>query len=136
MKDQTVENIVQNEPPPYESLLNNTNASGKILSPPQWESINNNESTQSIIDARVTPILPINQIESYRVWSIVNILLCCSCLGCIACSFSMDTENFKKNGDIQGALNASKDARRMNIIATIVGTLIIITYVVYQMRNF
>ncbi|CAF4084108.1 unnamed protein product [Adineta steineri] len=72
-----------------------------------------------------------DEIESYMCWPIFSILFCGVGLGCIACCFSLKVGHLFKQGDTQGALRASKDARTMNILATLFGIIIIIIYILY-----
>ncbi|CAF0934792.1 unnamed protein product [Adineta steineri] len=72
-----------------------------------------------------------DKIESYMCWSIFSILFCGVGLGCIACCFSFKVGHLFEQGDIQGALRASKDARTMNILATLFGIIILIMCILY-----
>ncbi|CAF0935902.1 unnamed protein product [Adineta steineri] len=72
-----------------------------------------------------------DEIESYMCWSIFSILFCGVGLGCIACCFSLKVGHLFEQGDTQGALRASKDARTMNILATLFGIIIIIICILY-----
>ncbi|CAF0987689.1 unnamed protein product [Adineta steineri] len=72
-----------------------------------------------------------DEIESYMCWSILSILFCGVGLGCIACCFSWKAGRLLEQGDTQGALRASKDARTMNILATLFGIIIIIIGILY-----
>jgi len=79
----------------------------------------------------VSSAAELNSIENYQVWSILNILCCCWILGCVACYFSLETNNHKVRGDVQGALNASRNARTINIISTVLGIILNINLILY-----
>jgi hypothetical protein len=81
--------------------------------------------TSVLIDPQPIIIQSRDQIKSYTYWSILNIFCCCLCLGCLACYYSNQTKDLKRMDDIQGAFNASKKARIINIIATIIGIIFI-----------
>ncbi|CAF0934775.1 unnamed protein product [Adineta steineri] len=102
--------------PPYDTLVRNAHDLNQEPSQRQLVSRNNN----------------LDEIETYMCWSIFNTLCCCICLGYIACCFSGTVEDLLEEGNIQGALRASKVARKMNILATFVGIFIIIVYIFYQ----
>jgi hypothetical protein len=120
-KNHTTENVVCKQPSHNGSSLNNTHTPDKIQCQPQYGSKYNMDLTSPFIGSRAQ-----DEIESYKIWSILNILFCCSCLGCIACYYSNETEDLKKKRNIQGALYASEKARNINVIATVTGTIIII----------
>jgi hypothetical protein len=127
------ENVVSEEPPSYESIypesINYPNTSSAIHQS-QSELRYNINSTSVFIDPQLTITQSTNKIKSYLIWSIFNICCCwcCVCLGCVACYYSSKTNDLKIGGDIQGALNASKKARIINIIATVIGIIIIFFY--------
>ncbi|CAF1500047.1 unnamed protein product [Rotaria sordida] len=121
-EEQTTKNDVCTEPPPpYESCVNNANTSLEVHYQSRLGSRNNDECTQAFVEARSPPTQSIDQIETYIVWSIFNILCCCLCFGCLACCYGNKTQQLKERNDVQGALKASKQARTWNTIATIFG---------------
>jgi hypothetical protein len=143
-KEQHTEDIVHREPPRY-GFLNP--AALKVPSngdptpvhyQPQLGVVNNFGNTPYPYRYNGPPLMnpPVGEIESYKVWSILNIFFCCFILGFIACSYSTQTEELSQRGDVQGALNASKNARTMNIIATVVGMMVITFVVIYQVGVF
>ncbi|UJR24144.1 hypothetical protein I4U23_027110 [Adineta vaga] len=127
------EEIIHQEPPRYGFLnplaLNQTNNFGpRALPQMQWNSTNNMRT----IYGKPSGINgDVNQVESYLAWSVINILCCCLCLGFVACYFSSEVDAAKKRGDLQGALNASRSARNMNIITTVVGVIVLTIYGLY-----
>jgi hypothetical protein len=86
---------------------------------------------QPFVGVQPTPGQPIYNIKSHIFWSIFNIVFCCLCFGCVACWFGKKTNDLKKQGDIQGALKASKKARLWNNIATIVGCFLIMFQILF-----
>jgi hypothetical protein len=136
-EDQITKAVVYQEPPSYESSLNNTNTSNTIQYQSQIGSRNNAASTQPFINPQFSQTSSIDNIKTYKTWSILNILFCCWFVGCIACWYSTETEKLKKHRDIRSALEASKQARNFNIIGTTLGLIIILLYVIYSifLRN-
>jgi hypothetical protein len=132
-KDQPMENVVHTPPPPNESQLNNTNISAAVQHQPQ--SRNNGNSARSFVDKTKTQSLSGDQIETYQGWSILNTLCCCLCLGLAALHFSYNAKSLKQQGDIQGASNASKNALRINIVATIIGIFLIIITIMHHLNS-
>jgi len=125
--DKITENINHKNEPHDSISLNNTNTAGSVSYQPKFGLKNNHVSPQqSVINVPLPKTISVDQIKTYTEWSIVNIFFCCLCLGCIACFYSSETEDFKLSGNIQRALNASKKARIFNIIATVLGIIIII----------
>ncbi len=118
-----VEIVIPQEPPSYETLnLNNIN-----LIPTQ------HEPSQKQLENRAcltTTNVNLDYIDNYKCWSIFNILCCWCVIGCVACYFTGQTDKFKERGDRQGALNASRYARNFNRIATIVGIIGLIIYII------
>jgi hypothetical protein len=76
-----------------------------------------------------------NEIRSYEIWSILNTLFCCLILGLVAYHYSNETKELQLRNDIQGAMNASRNARTLNIIATIVGTIFISAFIYINLRS-
>jgi len=139
-KDETTENIVHKEPPRYGFLnplaLNQTNNIGPRQIPyqpqPQWTPMGNVRNPSNIYVSPLSMNPSLTEIDTYKVWSILNILCCCLCLGFVACYYSSETEEAKQRGDIQRALNASKNAQIFNIIATIVGIILITIIILFR----
>ncbi|CAF1039551.1 unnamed protein product [Adineta steineri] len=67
-------------------------------------------------------------IPDYKSWSIFNILCCCFILGIFACIKSGKVRNNKMCGNLQGALQASRSAKILNIFSTLIGLIIIVTF--------
>lgn len=138
----TRENIVQNEPPSYESLnpslLNNLNKIGpnQFQYQPQYGAPKNVVSTPILYSIPIMVNPALNQVENYKVWSILNIFFCCWILGCVACFYSVETDNARMRGDIQGAFNASRNARTINIISTVLGGILNVIFVLYYTGMF
>lgn len=121
-----VADVIQQEPPPYESI-NSTNIN---VVPTQSAAFRRQpEDMQNLM----INDLNLSYIDDHLGWSICNILCCFFFLGCVACYFSCETRKSQKQGDLQGALNASRYARNFNCIATILG---IISLIVFGTRNF
>lgn len=118
-KGQTTQTIVHKEPPSYGflyslSLQNEAHSRGiPIMS----------------IDPSSRSNFQMNEIRSYTIWSILNMLFCCFILGLVACHYSNETKELQLKNDIQGAMNASRNARTLNTIATIVGTIFISVFI-------
>ncbi|CAF0847679.1 unnamed protein product [Adineta steineri] len=71
-----------------------------------------------------------SEISSYKTWSIINICCCNICLGCLALHYSNKTKDLKREGLLQDALNASKVARNINIVTTILGILGLVFFLI------
>ena len=118
-----VEVVIQQEPPPYETLnLNNIN-----LIPTQHEPSQKQSENRACL---TTTNVNLDNIDNYKCWSIFNILCCWCVIGCVACYFTGQTDKFIKRGDRQAALNASRYARNFNRIATIFGIIALIIYII------
>ena len=119
------DNVVHQPPPSYGFLnpaaLENTGTKAPQYQP-QVGGYPGSPSATYGVPMMINPEL--NQIEEYTAWSVINILFCCCCLGLVACYYSVEAGNAKKMGDIQSALNASRTARTINIIATILGPIL------------
>jgi hypothetical protein len=133
------ENVIHKSPPSYGFLnplaLNNTNNVGPSTIQPQPQ-FGGMESTPNMYGVTTMVHLELDQVDSYQVWSILNILFCCLCLGAIACFYSCETNDAKLRGDIQGALNASRNARTINIICTVLGLILNVILVIYYIGIF
>jgi hypothetical protein len=117
----------EESPPSYiglNPLLNKPN--NPIQPQAEWKV--NHPDTHCVL--RVTDP-ELNNIQNYQGWSILNILCCCWCLGCVACYYSCKTDSFISKGNIQSALSASRNARTINIIATVLGIIIILINIIY-----
>jgi hypothetical protein len=133
-KNQLQENVVHKELSSFVSPLNlnNRNIPGKVQYQSQSGSRDNAESTQPFVAVQLTETQSIDEIATYKCWSILNILCCCWCLGCIAFHYSRTTKKLKQQHNIRGASETSKQARNLNICGTIIGTIMIICVVVYH----
>jgi hypothetical protein len=89
-KNSSKENVIYQEPSAAGSSLNNTNNSNKIQYQSQMESRNNaaSASTQPFVNLQLSHTSSVDKIETYKIWSILNIIFCCLCVGCIACRYS------------------------------------------------
>jgi len=135
--DPPKENVVREPPPSYAFLnpsvldnANNVDSKPTQYQPqPQWSPPGTVGSLQNMYRGQMMVNPEINNIENYMAWSILNILFCCLCLGFVGCYYSSETNDSKVRGDIQGALNASRNARTINIITTCLGLFINTIYV-------
>lgn len=126
---QTTENVVQKEPsvhvfvnPSAPDNINNV-ATSIVQPQPQGQAMVNTENrNMHSVSARSLELI---EIEDYYCWSIFNMLCCGICFGCVACYYSSKTNKMKLRGDIQNALDASRTARTINIITTVLGIIII-----------
>jgi hypothetical protein len=133
-KEKTSEDVVQEAPPSYHLLYGKSNTSEDVQSQPSsFVLTDNDQCGQPAVNVKLTPSQPIYTIESYIIWSILNILCCCCCFGFIACCFLMKTKDLKEHGDIQGALKASKTARKWNLFTTVFGITMISLQITYYM---
>jgi len=131
-KGQNTAEVIYNKPPDYECRSSESMKNG--MSPSQIhqpQSTYNINSTSSLINSQSTLTQSTHQIESYISWSVLNTFCCCLCLGCVAWHYSSKTKTMKKIGRIQDALKASKKARNMNIITTMVGIILLIIDILY-----
>ncbi|KAJ8347552.1 hypothetical protein SKAU_G00261410 [Synaphobranchus kaupii] len=67
--------------------------------------------------------------SSYLAWSIVNTLCCCLPIGVAAIVFSTRVNNAIATGDLTTAESASRTAKILNIVALVLGLIIIITVI-------
>jgi hypothetical protein len=127
------EDIVEEQPPSYQLLFGKSNLSNNSQHQPKSIVMTGNDRCrQSLVIVQPTSDQPIYCIESHLVWSILNIIFCCCLCGCVACCFSMQTKRLKNQGNIQGALKASKTARKWNAISTSVGIIMISINIIYH----
>ncbi|CAF1219098.1 unnamed protein product [Rotaria sordida] len=135
-KGEITENIILEEPPRYEfvnpSAFNNQNnyVSGTLRYQPHWITIDNSGSTTTMLGTSSKMNPQISHIKNYKTWSIFNALCCCLCLGLVAFHYSKETEILLLRNDIRGAFNTSRKARRINIITTVLGIILLIVYIV------
>jgi hypothetical protein len=123
--NQTPKSIVHDQPPPYKLSLNNKdNITDKVQHQSQSGSRSNVKSTQPFVTMQLDRTHLVDEIESYKCWSLFNIFCCCLPLGIMAWFYSYQT----KQGNFQDALKTSKQAQNLNIIATITGIIIIALY--------
>jgi hypothetical protein len=137
-----VDDLVKNEEPPNYTVVNplfnnRDNTTSNTTQPQSQLRINDNTNITPGTYGVLKVINPeLNNINNYTGWSVFNIL-CCSCiLGCVACYFSSETDSLILKGDIQGALNASRTARIINRIATILGTIAFFIYSIIFLLSF
>jgi hypothetical protein len=122
-------NVLYQTSPPYGQ---NVNPNNSYSIPVQYQPQPQMGPMGNISNIPTTYNPGIQQISNYKVWSIINIILgfCCGLvpmiLAIIACYCSLETDTFKLRNDIPGALGASKYARILNIIATVLIVLIFI----------
>ncbi|CAF0849165.1 unnamed protein product [Adineta steineri] len=114
--------VIYSEPPDYTvqstELINYSDTNTQVHQP---QSTNNINSTFPSINLNRNIIQSTDKINSYIVWSVINIIFCSICLGCVALYYSIKTRDFKREGLMQDALNTSKVARNINIVTTIIG---------------
>jgi hypothetical protein len=84
---------------------------------------------------QLDPTQSIDEIESYRCWSVFNALCCCLCLGIAAFIYSGKAKDFKKQGNFQEASKASRKARKLNIIGTILGIILIPVFIIAELQK-
>ncbi|CAF0838627.1 unnamed protein product [Adineta steineri] len=113
--------VIYSEPPDYTvqstEPINYSDTHTQIHQPQSTYNINSLPSSnlnQNIIQST-------DKINSYIVWSVINIIFCSICFGCVALYYSNKTRDFKREGLMQDALNTSKVARKINIVTTIIG---------------
>ncbi|KAM7137971.1 interferon-induced transmembrane protein 1-like [Macrochelys suwanniensis] len=63
----------------------------------------------------------LDSVPSYKYWSIFNILCCCLPLGLVAVYYSGQVEECLARRDTAGAKTASDTARKINILAVVIG---------------
>ena len=133
-KVQTTENIVHKEPPRYGFLnpvaLQSPAYPNTVQNPAQWRPMYNAGSPPTYGHPNAMMMQPTGSIETYQAWSVFNILCCCLLLGFVACYYSSETEELRQRGDLAGAMDASKTARNVNIVATVIGVIAIIIIVI------
>ncbi|CAF3883337.1 unnamed protein product [Adineta steineri] len=112
--------VIYSKPPDYtvqpKKPMNYSNIHTQLHQP---QSTYNIDSSSSSSNRNRNIIQPTNEINSYIMWSIVNIFCCSLCLGCIALHYSNKTKDLKRAGLVQDALKTSRKARNINIIATV-----------------
>ena len=114
---------------PYEPSLNNPDNSGEVQHHPLPRPTQYIETHQPVAISRLIHGPLKVKIKTYTVWSVLNILLCCTCIGSCACYYSMETKQLRNRGDIRGAVESSKTARQLNIISTGAGIFILLIVV-------
>lgn len=68
---------------------------------------------------------------NYLVWSILTTLFCCLPFGIASIVFAAQVNGKWAAGDVNGALAASKNAKKFAIIAAIAGLVVILLYVIF-----
>ena len=114
------QNVLDNKPPHHQSLLNTANT----------------RSIPTSINPSTSLMTSVAEIPTYRRWSIFNICCCCFCIGLIALHFSSKTSTFKAAHNVGAALNASRKAHRINLVATILGAILMLLYLFSHMYSF
>ena len=71
------------------------------------------------------------QIPNYLWQSIVVTLCCCLPLGIVAIIFAAQVNDKLRNGDIQGAMHASKQAKLFCLIAVGLGLVVMVIYAIF-----
>ena len=77
------------------------------------------------------PASSAQQIPNYLWQSIVVTLCCCLPLGIVAIIFASQVNDKLRRGDIQGAMQASKQAKMFCLIAVGLGLVVALIYVVF-----
>jgi ABC-type Fe3+ transport system permease subunit len=67
---------------------------------------------------------------NYLVWAILSTILCCLPLGVVSIVFAAQVNSKWAAGDLAGAQDSSKKARRFAIWSAIVGLVVAVLYVV------
>jgi hypothetical protein len=107
----------EEHPPSFQVLFGEPNASDNIQC--QSQSIvltSNDQCRQLFVRVQSTPDQSICNIKSYIAWSVLNIIFCCCCCGFVAFCVSVETRVLKKQGNIQGAVQASKKSSNVEYI--------------------
>ena len=131
LKKEATENITQKESPQYGFLnpaglkIPNNRDPHVIHYQPHLATMSDIGNTPNMIFGPTSMNPPNGEIESYKIWSVLNVLFFCIILGCIACYYSNEKENLRKRGDIHSVLNASKNSRTMNIATTVTDIILI-----------
>jgi hypothetical protein len=85
--DQITENVIYKEPRLFESSLKNTNNLHSVQhqSGSRTRTTHNAKYIQALLDEQSIRHPLADDIKTPTVWSIFNILWCCTCIGCFAC---------------------------------------------------
>ena len=102
----------------------------------QSRSYNNVEPTKPFVSMELDETQSIVEVKTHQCWSILNIFCCNLLLGIVAFVYSTKTRIFKKQGKLHDALIFSKEARRWNIVATILGMVFISICVIRLLKIF
>ena len=70
---------------------------------------------------------------NYLVFAILTTIFCCQILGIVSIVFAAQVNSKWNSGDIQGALNASKNAKLWAWIALGSGLIIVLAFAVFAM---
>jgi len=76
-------------------------------------------------------LTPAQQIPNYLWQSIVVTLCCCLPLGIVAIVFAAQVNDKLRRGDVQGAMQASKQAKLFCMIAAGLGLVVILIYAIF-----
>uniref|UniRef100_A0AAY4AH23 Interferon-induced transmembrane protein n=1 Tax=Denticeps clupeoides TaxID=299321 RepID=A0AAY4AH23_9TELE len=74
-------------------------------------------------------------VPNYLGWSIFNTLCCCLPLGIAAIIFSVKAKDANLVGDTARAADASKTARTLNIVACVIGVIILIIFIALKVTQ-
>ncbi|XP_059184398.1 proline rich transmembrane protein 1B-like [Centropristis striata] len=72
---------------------------------------------------------------TYLGWSIFNTLCCCLPLGIAAIIYSVKADSANTHGDGARALEASRTARTLNVIALVCGIILLIIFIVLKTQQ-
>uniref|UniRef100_A0AAQ6IEI0 Uncharacterized protein n=1 Tax=Anabas testudineus TaxID=64144 RepID=A0AAQ6IEI0_ANATE len=72
---------------------------------------------------------------SYLAWSIFNTLCCCLPLGIAAIIFSCKVQNANALGQSSAAEEASRTAKKLNIVALVCGVILVIIVIIIRFTS-
>ncbi|CAF1019139.1 unnamed protein product [Adineta steineri] len=131
-KDGHSAKVIHSEPLDYAfqsaEPINYSNTNTQVHQPQPTYNINYLPPT---INLNGNVIQSTDKINSYIVWSIINICCCNTCFGCLALHYSNKTKDLKREGLLQDALNTSKVARNINLVTTMLGIFVLVFWFIY-----
>ena len=106
----------------------NYNTSASTPSPQTaFEAAGNGASSSTYNPNMQRPPMP----ENYLVWAILSTIFCCIPLGIVSIIHSTKVSSAYAAGDYEGALKASKDAKKWAIWGAVAGGVFIVIYFIF-----
>ena len=95
--------------------------------PSAFEAAGNTDTSSAYNPNATRPPMP----ENYLVWAILSTIFCCIPLGIVSIIHSTKVSSAYAAGDYEGALKASKDAKKWAIWGAVAGGVFIVVYFIF-----